>query len=121
MTKLQKDHLMILLDSIDSKVQVTMESVSALDSKIDAFRVELKEDIAILDCKIMGLSGRVDALDKKIDAVDKNLSGRIDALDKKVDALDKKVDAVYEELVAHRNDTELHRRQPKRSPLKKVA
>ena len=125
MTKLQKDHLMILLDSIDSKVQVTMESVSALDSKIDAFRVELKEDIAILDCKIMGLSGRVDALDKKIDAVDKNLSGRIDALDKKVDALDKnlsgRMDAVHEELVAHRNDTELHRRQPKRSPLKKVA
>ncbi len=100
MTKLQKDHLMILLESIDSKVQVTMESVSALDNKIDAVRDELKEDIAILDCKIMGLSGRVDALDK-------NLSGRIDA--------------VYEELVAHRNDTELHRRQTKRSPLKKVA
>jgi len=108
MTKLQKDHLMILLESIDSKVQITMESVSALDNKIDAVRVELKEDIAILDCKIMGLSARVDAVDKKIDAVDK-----------KVDAVDKKVDAVYEELVAHRNDTELHRRPTKR--LKKVA
>jgi hypothetical protein len=107
MTKLQKDHLMILLESIDSKVQVTMESVSALDNKIDAVRVELKEDIAILDCKIMGLSGRVDALDK-------NLSERIGAVDKKVDA-------VYDELVAHRNDTELHQRQTKRSPLKKVA
>ncbi len=96
MTKLQKDHLMILLESIDSKVQVTMESVSALDNKIDAVRVELKEDIAILDCKIMGLSARVDAVDKK-------------------------VDAVYEELIAHRNDTESHRRPTKRPPLKKVA
>ena len=107
MTKLQKDHLMILLESIDSKVQVTMESVSRLDSKIDAVKDELKEDIAILDCKIMGLS-------KRVDSVEKNLSERIDAVDKKVDA-------VYEELVAHRNDTELHRRQTKRQPLKKVA
>ena len=107
MTKLQKDHLMILLESIDSKVQITMESVSRLDNKIDAVKDELKEDIALLDCKIMGLSARVDALDKKVDAVDKNLSGRIDA--------------VHEELIAHRNDTELHRRQTKRQPLKKVA
>jgi len=107
MTKLQKDHLMILLESIDSKVQVTMESVSRLDSKIDAVKDELKEDIAILDCKIMGLS-------KRVDSVEKNLSERIDAVDKKVDA-------VYEELVAHRNDTELHRRRPKRPPLKKIA
>ena len=107
MTKLQKDHLMILLESIDSKVQITMESVSRLDSKIDAVKDELKEDIAILDCKIMGLS-------KRVDSVEKNLSERIDAVDKKVDA-------VHEELIAHRNDTELHRRQPKRSSLKKVA
>jgi len=87
MTKLQKDHLMLLLESIDSKVQITMESVSRVDNKIDAGRDELKEDIAVLDCKIMGLS--------------------------------KRVDAVYEELVAHRNDTELHRSQPKRL-LKRV-
>jgi hypothetical protein len=118
MTKLQKDHLMILLESIDSKVQVTMESVSALDNKIDAVRVELKEDIAILDCKIMGLSGRVDALDRKIDAVDKNLSARIDAVEKNLSA---RIDAVHQELVAHRNDTELHRRPTKRPSLKKVA
>ena len=95
MTKLQKDHLMILLESIDSKVQVTMESVSGLDNKIDALKVELKEDIAVLDCKIMGLSKRVDAVDKK-------------------------VDAVFKELVAHRNDTELHHVQPKRA-LKRVS
>lgn len=105
MTKLQKDHLMILLESIDSKVQVTMESVSRLDNKIDAVKNELKEDIAIIDCKIMGLS-------KRIDSVEKNLTERIGAVDKKVDA-------VYKELVAHRSDTELHRSQPKR-PLKRI-
>ena len=105
MTKLQKNDLMILLESIDSKVQVTMESVSRLDNKIDAVKDELKEDIAILDCKIMGLSGRVDA-------VEKNLSERIDAVDKKVGA-------VYKELVAHRNDTKSHSSKPKRS-LKRI-
>jgi len=112
MTKLQKDHLMILLESIDSKVQITMESVSRVDNKIDAVRVELKEDIAVLDCKIMGLS-------KRVDSVEKNVTERIDAVEKKVDAVDKKIDAVYKELVAHRNDTELHRSQPKRL-LKRV-
>ena len=102
MTKLQKDHLMILLESMDSKLQLTLEAVSSVDHKIDSVREELKEDIAILDCKIMGLSKRVDTLDQKIDAVDK------------------KVDAVHKELIAHRSDTELHRSHPKR-PLKRIA
>ncbi len=109
MTKLQKDHLMILLESMDSKMQITLEAVTAVDHKIDSVRDELKEEIAILDCKIMGLSKRVDTIDKKVDAVDK-----------KVDAVDKKVDAVHKELTAHRNDTEQHSSQPKR-PLKRVA
>ena len=95
MTKLQKDHLMILLESIDSKMQITLEAVTAVDHKIDSVRDELKEEIAILDCKIMGLSKRVDTIDKK-------------------------VDAVHKELTAHRNDTEQHSSQPKR-PLKRVA
>jgi len=109
MTKIQKDDLMILLESMDSKMQLTLEAVTCVDHKIDSVRDELKEDIAILDCKIMGLSKRVDTLDQKIDAVDK-----------KVDAVDKKVDAVHKELIAHRSDTELHRSHPKR-PLKRIA
>ena len=113
MIKLQKDDLMILLESMDSKMQITLEVVTGFDNKINAVRDELKEDIAVLDCKIMGLS-------KRVDSIDKNLTERIDAVDKKVDAVDKKVDAVYKELVAHRNDTELHRIQPKRT-LKRVS
>ena len=35
MTKLQKDHI-VLLESIDSKVQILMESVIALGHKLDA-------------------------------------------------------------------------------------
>ena len=131
MTKLQKDHLMILLESIDSKVQASFESFSIVNNKIDNFRDEIKEDIAILDCKIMGLSERVDAVEKNLTAriseVDKKLSDRIDEVDKKlsdrIDEVDKKlsdrIDAVYDELVAHRNNTEQHTPQTKRT-LKNV-
>jgi archaellum component FlaC len=108
---------------MDSKMQLTLEAVSCVDHKIDSVRDELKEDIAVLDCKMMGLSKRVDTLDQKIDAVDKKvdavnkkLSAKIDAVDKK---LSEKIDAVHEELIAHRTDTELHRSQPKRT-LKRV-
>ncbi len=103
MTKLQKDHLMILLESIESKMQITVEAVSSLNDKID---------------------GVEDRLNTKIDNMDSILRVTVEevaSLHKKVDAVDKKVDAVYEELVAHRNDTELHRRQPKRPPIKKIA
>ena len=106
MTKLQKDDLMILLESMDSKMQITLEVVTGFDNKIIAVKDELKEDIAVLDCKIMGLSKRVDAVEKSVT--------------ERIDAVEKKVDAVYKELVAHRNDTELHRIQPKRT-LKRVS
>ena len=103
MTKLQKDELMILLESIDSKMQITVETVCSLNDKID------------------GVESRLNA---KIDHMDSILRVTVDevaSLHKKVDAVDKKVDAVYQELVAHRNDTELHRRPTKRPSLKKVA
>ena len=117
MTKLQKDHLMILLESMDNKMQTIVQAVCSLNDKIDGFEARLNsrmdhlesiqnitvQAVASLDKR---LSAQIDAVDKKIDAVDK----KVDAVDKKVDAVDKKVDAVYKELIAHRNDTEQHRR-----------
>ena len=103
MTKLQKDHLMILLESMDSKMQITLEAVGSLNYKFD---------------------GVEERLNTRIDQMDNLLRATVEevvSLHKKVDVVDKKVDAVYEELVAHRSDTELHRRQTKRPPLKKVA
>ena len=95
MTKLQKDHLMILLESMDSKMQITVETVCSMNDKID------------------GVEERLNA---RIDQVESILKVTVD----EVAGLHKKVDAVYEELVAHRSDTELHKRQTKR-PLKRVA
>ncbi len=131
MTKLQKDHMMILLESIDSKMQITVETVCSLNDKIEGVEERLNCRIDQMDCilkvaidEIATLHKKVDAVDKKVDAVDKKVDAvdkKVDAVDKKVDAVDKKVDAVYQELVAHRNDTELHRRPTKRPLLKKVA
>ena len=103
MTKLQKDELMILLESIDSKMQITVETVCSLNDKIEGVEERLNVRIAHMD-KILGVTVE-----------------EVASLHKIVDAVDKKIDAVYQELVAHRNDTELHRRSTKRPPLKKVA
>lgn len=95
---MQKDHLVILLESIDSKVQLTMEAVSALDKKIDSVRDELKEDIAVVDCKVMGLSKRLDSVEER---------------------LSREIAEVRADLDAHRSNTELHHAPPKR-PLKRA-
>jgi len=123
MTKLQKDHLMILLESVDSKMQMTLETVCSLNDKIDGVENRLNAKIDSMDIvlratvdEVASLHSKFDALDSKVDALDK----KVDAVDRKVDAVDRKVDAVYDELVAHRNDTELHGSQRKRS-LKRVA
>src|SRR5665647_2186402 len=95
MTKLQKDDLMILLESMDSKMQVVVEAVCSLNDKVD------------------GVETRINARIDNVDSILKVTIDEVAALHKKVDAVDKKVDAVYEELVAHRNDTELHSSQAK--------
>jgi hypothetical protein len=94
MSPLQKDHLMILLESMDSKMQITVEAVGSLNDKIDSGDARLNA---------------------RIDDMDSILKVAIDEVAK----LHKKVDAVFEELVAHRNDTELHRGQTRRT-LKNV-
>ncbi|MBI5484866.1 MAG: hypothetical protein HY888_10445 [Deltaproteobacteria bacterium] len=91
---MQKDHLTILLESIDSKVQLTMEAVSALDKKIDDVEERLTEKIEIVDCRVMGLSKRLDAVEER---------------------LSREISEVRTDLDAHRNNTELHHAQPKRS------
>lgn len=82
-----KDHLEVILESIDSKFNVVIEGYNALDRKIDSVKDELKEDIAL--CNV-----RIDALSVKIDNVEQRLS--------------EKIDVVAADLSAHRADTEAH-------------
>jgi septal ring factor EnvC (AmiA/AmiB activator) len=109
---MQKDHLEILLESIDSKFQITLEAFQSLnnkiDTKIDDLRVELKEDIAVVDSKVMGLSKRLDSVEKRLS--DEIAEVKTDLAEVKVDVAEIKTD-----LAAHRNNTEMHSAQPKRS------
>lgn len=91
---MQKEHFEILLEAIDSKFQVTMEAFSTLDKKIDCVEERLTEKIEIVDCKVMGLSRRLDAVEER---------------------LSREIAEVRSDLDAHRNNTELHHAQPKRS------
>ena len=59
---MQKDHFEILLESVDSKMQLLLEGFSVLDSKIDAVKDQLTERADLTDFKI-------DVLNKKIDGV----------------------------------------------------
>jgi len=99
MTKLQKDQLLILLESMDSKMQLTVETVCSLNDKIDGVEERL--------------SARID----HVESIQNMTIQAVAALDKKLSA---KIDEVHQELVAHRNDTEQHVSKPKR-PLKRVA
>ena len=99
---MQKDHLEILLESIDSKFQITLEAFQSLnhkiDTKVDELRIELKQDIAVVDSKVMGLSRRLDAVEERLSS---------------------EIAEVSNDLAAHRNNTEMHHAQPKR-PLKRA-
>ena len=99
---MQKEHLEILLESIESKFQITLEAFQSLsqkiDTKVDELRIELKQDIAVVDSKVMGLS-------KRLDSVEERLSSDIAE--------------VRADLSAHRNNTELHK-APSKRPLKRA-
>jgi vacuolar-type H+-ATPase subunit I/STV1 len=77
---MEKDHLEIILDDINSKFDIVIEGHTALDRKIDRKFDELNE--------------KIDFVNFKIDTVNEHLS--------------QKIDAVATDLKAHRNDTEAH-------------
>lgn len=95
---MQKDHLEILLESIESKFQITLEAFQSLNNKIDGVEERLTDKIEIVDCKVMGLSKRLDSVEER---------------------LSRESAEVRNDLAAHRNNTELHHAQPKR-PLKRA-
>ena len=59
---MQKEHFEILLESVDSKIQLLQEGFSVIDSKFDAVKDHLTERADLTDFKI-------DVLNIKIDGV----------------------------------------------------
>ncbi|MDD2501646.1 MAG: hypothetical protein PHN92_12640 [Geobacter sp.] len=137
------NQLMVVLESMRSEIKAVYEGYSVLSNQIAETKVELKEDIALVDAKVMGLAKRVDrvesSLSERIDRVESSLSERIDrvesSLSERIDrvesSLSERIDRVEDRLSAeiaevrtdldeHRSNTEMHR-APKRRTLKKAA
>lgn len=128
---MEKDHLTILLEDMNRKLDLVLEWQSALDKKMDTQFDHLKEAIdqntyaiGVLNVKIDGveetlnskidmveekLSNRIDmveeTLGKRIDTVEETLGKRIDTVE---ETLGKKIDVLAADLSAHRADTEAH-------------
>ncbi|ACD96962.1 hypothetical protein [Trichlorobacter lovleyi] len=94
-----KSQLLAVIETMNDKFQQVLECFSVHSKEIYELKTELKEDIALVDAKVMGLS-------KRMDAVEKHLSAEITE--------------VRDELRAHRETVELHA-VPKKRVLKKVA
>jgi len=115
-----KRELMVVIETMNDKFQQVLECFTIHSKEIADLKTELKEDIALVDAKVMGLSKRVDSVEKnlndKIDSVEKNLNTKINSVEKR---LSSEITEVRDDLRAHRESVELHA-VPKRRALKKV-
>jgi chromosome segregation ATPase len=100
-----------IMGANSKKLDMLGDAIAKLDTKIDSFRTEFKEDITKLDAKVDKLDAKVDKLDAKVDGVRMELKEDIAKLDVKIDGvrtelkgdiakLDTKVDSVRLELKA---------------------
>ena len=77
---MEKEHLEVILESIDSKFDLVLEGYAALDEKFT----------------------------HKFDELSQKTAERFDLVDFKIDTLNEKIDSVAADLKAHRADTEAH-------------
>ncbi len=104
------NQLMTVLESMRSEIKVIHECYGMSFKQIEDLRLDLKEDIALVDAKVMGLA-------KRVDHVEASLSDRMDQVENR---LSREIAEVRADLADHRNNTEMHR-VPKKRSLKKVA
>ncbi len=88
---MEKEHLEIILEDINSKFNIVIEGHQSLRKDIADTRIDLNE--------------KFDFLNFKIDTVSEHLSKKINAVEEK---LTEQINAVATDLKAHRNDTEAH-------------
>jgi phage-related protein len=93
------NQLMVVLEAMCSEIKVIHECYGIHSKQIEDLRTDLKEDIALVDAKVMGLSKRVDHVEER---------------------LSREIAEVRSDLADHRNNTEMHHVTKKRT-LKKVA
>jgi len=100
------NQLMVVLEAMRSEIKVIHECYGIHSKQIDDLRTDLKEDIALVDAKVMGLAKRVDHVEER--------------LSREIAEVRAEVAEVRSDLADHRNNTETHHVAKKRT-LKKVA
>ena len=101
-----KEYTDLVLETMNDKFQQMLECFSVHSKEIADLRTELKEDIALVDAKVMGLSKRVDHVEER--------------LSREIAEVRAEVAEVRADLADHRSNTEMHAPNRKRA-LKKVA
>ena len=106
---MQKDHLEVILEDINSKFDLVLEGHQVLHDEILELGRKTDERFDLVDFKIDTLNEKIDTVDEKlserIDSVDERLSTKIDSVEGR---LSKKINAIATGLKAHRADTEMH-------------
>jgi septation ring formation regulator EzrA len=90
-------HFGVILEDIDSKLDLVVEGHQVLDKKIEDFRGEVNEKFKEVDYKFEVVFEKFDEVDKKFDEVDKKfdeVDKRFDEVDKRFDEVDKRFDEV---------------------------
>lgn len=97
---MEKDHLVVILERMESKLELVAEGHEVLRSEIQALAKKTDERFDLVDFKI-------NTLNQKIDKVSSELNQKIDNV---ASELNQKIDNVAADLKAHRRDTEAHPR-----------
>jgi len=79
-------HTGIILEEFDKRINFVIEGQEVLTQRVDK-----------IDSRLSNLETKVDNLETKVDKIDSRLTN-----------LETKVDNIHEELISHRDNTELH-------------
>ena len=109
---MQREHLEILLEEMNSKFTLVLEGHSSLHQEIMNSRQETAEKFALVDFKFEVLNKKIDSvevrLNEKIDTVNAKIDTVEARLNNRIDIVEHKIDAVADDLAEHRSDTEAH-------------
>jgi len=104
---LSERHFGVILEDIDSKLDLVVEGQGALDVKIDKVDEKLEDFKKEVNYKFDIVFEKFDEVDQKFDEVDQKfdeVDQRFDEVDQRFDEVDQRFDEVTDELHVIRNE-----------------
>jgi len=104
---LSERHFGVILEDIDSKLNLVVEGQGALDVKIDKVDEKLEDFKKEVNYKFDIVFEKFDEVDQKFDEVDQKfdeVDQRFDEVDQRFDEVDQRFDEVTDELHVIRNE-----------------